>query len=217
MNGDTPDEQNRIVRFNPSGFEVEIPTSVVARTRRDGSGMMDDGELRCLAGVTLAFPWSPEALVVEIGSYAGTTAAFLAETLADAGIPNPVLSIDPFERVAGSGLNPRGRYRKYVKTMRSRGLQDRCFALVAYSHDAAVAVPDRIGLLIIDGNHEYESVARDLELFAPKVLPGGFIFLDDYTDTYPGVRRATDEYAVAHSNWEVLHRSYFAILRRAPG
>ena len=124
--------------------------------------MMDDGELGCLAGVALAFPWSRDSLVVEIGSYAGETAAFVAETLAEAGHGNPVLSIDPFERVSGSRLNPKGKYRRYMRTMRSRGLQDRCHALVAYSHEAAVVVPDRIGLLIIDGNHEYESVARTL-------------------------------------------------------
>ena len=208
------EQTGRTLRFKPSGFEVAVPGSVVARAKQDGSGMMDDGELRCLAGVALAFPWQPEALVVEIGSYAGTTAAFVAETLAEAGHDNPVLSIDPFERVSGSGLNPQGRYRRYLKTMRSRGLQERCHALVGYSHDVAVAVPDRIGLLIIDGNHEFESVARDLSLYAPKVLPGGFILLDDHTDTYPGVVRATAEYLQADSRFRLLHQSYFAILQR---
>lgn len=153
--------------------------------------------------------------MVEIGSYAGETAAFVAETLAEAGHDNPVLSIDPFERVSGSRLNPKGKYRRYMRTMRSRGLQDRCHALVAYSHEAAVAVPDRIGLLIIDGNHEYESVARDLELYAPKVLPGGFIFLDDHTDTYPGVVTATAEFLGANSSFRLIHQAYFAILQRS--
>jgi hypothetical protein len=214
MKSDARTEPGRTLRFQPSGVEVDIPASVVVRARRDGSGMMDDGELRCLAGVALAFPWSPEALVVEIGSYAGTTAAFVAETLAEAGFANPVLSIDPFERVSGSRLNPRGRYRLYLKTMRSRGLQDRCHALVGYSHDVAVAVPNRIGLLIIDGNHESESVALDLSLYAPKVLSGGFILLDDHTETYPGVVRATAEYLQADSRFRLLHESYFAILQR---
>lgn len=214
MKPDPHPQPMRMLRFKPSGVEVEVPGSVVERAERDGSGMMDNGELLCLAGVALAFPWPPEALVVEIGSYAGTTAAFVAETLVEAGHDTPVLSIDPFERVSGSRLNPRGRYRRYMKTMRSRGLQDRCHALVGYSHDVATAVRDRIGVLIIDGNHEFESVARDLALYAPKVLPGGFILLDDHTDTYPGVVRATAEFLASDTRFRLLHQSYFAILQR---
>ena len=176
--------------------------------------MMDDGELRYLAGIVLAFPWSPGELVVEIGSYSGMTAAFVAETLAEAGLDNRVLSIDPFERVPHTRKNPQGKYKGYLRTMQERGLEDRCLPLVAYSQDAAVVVPDRVGLLIVDGNHEYESVAQDLALYASKVLPGGFIFLDDHTETYPGVIKAVADFGDSGSGFELIHQTYFAILRR---
>ena len=204
----------RTLTFQPSGFTAIVPVGAAARADKYASQMMDDGELRYLAGTSLSFAWTSNALVVEIGSYAGLTAAFVAETLAEAGRANPVLSIDPFERVPNTRKNPQGKYKRYLRTMRERGLENRCLPLVAYSHDAAAVVPDRVGLLIIDGNHEYESVARDLALFAPKVLPGGFIFLDDHTETYPGVVKAVEGFVDATPDFELLHQTYFAILRR---
>jgi hypothetical protein len=210
MESNTP----RTLTFKPSGFKAVVPAGAAARADGYASQMMDDGELRYLASIALAFPWSPEGVVVEIGSYSGMTAAFVAEVLAEAGFDNRVLSIDPFERVPNTRKNPQGKYKRYLRTMQERGLEDRCLPLVAYSQHAAIVVPDRVGLLIVDGNHEYESVARDLALFAPKVLPGGFIFLDDHTETYPGVINAVEEFVDSTAGFELLHRSYFAILRR---
>lgn len=200
--------------FTPSGFVATIPETVVKRADEYSSVMMDNAELSCLAGAALAFPWTPDALAVEIGSYEGTTAAFLAESMFDAGHLNHIISIDPFERAPTSPGNPAGKYEVYLKTMHDRGLEDRCVPLVAFSHHAAPAVPDRIGFLIVDGNHEFESVQQDLALYAPKVLPGGFIFLDDYTEAYPGVVRATDEFVEASADFTLLHKSWFAILQR---
>lgn len=51
--------------------------------------------------------------------------------------------------------------------------------------------------IYIDGNHLYEFVAKDLQLFYPKVKPGGFICGDDYGDGQwwkGGVSRAVDEF-----------------------
>lgn len=206
----------KTLKLQPSKREVSLSAASLSRADAYASGMMDDGELKFLAAVTQSFRWSTPDIAVEIGSHSGRTAAFLAETLSEIGAANLVLSIDPFERVPKDRLNPQGKYRRYRKTMRDRNLQDRCVALVGYSHHVAAAVADRIGLLLVDGNHEYASVQQDLALFCPKVLPGGFVFLDDYTNTYPGVVRATEEFVAAAPDFELLHRSYFAILQRGP-
>ena len=49
-----------------------------------------------------------------------------------------------------------------------------------------------IGVLVIDGAHHYEAVRADLELYVPKVVPGGYVFLDDYGPAYPDVIRAIE-------------------------
>lgn len=56
---------------------------------------------------------------------------------------------------------------------------------------------DYFDWVYIDGNHLYEYVQRDLEMFAPKVKRGGLIAGDDYaTEGWwgDGVRRAVDEF-----------------------
>ena len=89
--------------------------------------------------------------------------------------------------------------------------------MVAYSQDAAPAVPDRIGVLVVDGDHHYESVRRDLALYAPKLLPGGLVFVDDYVPAYAGVQKATDEFFEGNTGFTILHKSYFVIARKAGG
>lgn len=81
--------------------------------------------------------------------------------------------------------------------------------LVAFSQDAAPAVPEKIAVLIVDGAHHYEQVAQDLALYAPRLLPGGLIFIDDYNPLYPSVVRATDEYFTGRPAFRILHQTYF--------
>lgn len=51
-----------------------------------------------------------------------------------------------------------------------------------------------IALLHIDGNHRYDHVCSDIELWAPFVKPGGWILLDDYVWAFgDGPKRAGDE------------------------
>jgi hypothetical protein len=67
----------------------------------------------------------------------------------------------------------------------------------AYSSDAAGDFADgELDWVYIDGNHLYEFVKKDLELYGPKVKPGGFITGDDYDYSgwwQGGVKRAVDE------------------------
>ena len=75
--------------FDPSGFQAEIPEEVAALAEAYGSGMMDHAELTHLAAAALAYEWTPDAIVVEIGSFTGLTAAFLAQALGAVGRQTP--------------------------------------------------------------------------------------------------------------------------------
>lgn len=53
----------------------------------------------------------------------------------------------------------------------------------------------------IDGNHLYEFVKQDLQLYFPKIKPGGFLCGDDYGITgwwEKGVLKAVDEFKAEH-------------------
>jgi hypothetical protein len=75
------------------------------------------------------------------------------------------------------------------------------------SAEAAPRFPDRyFDWIYIDGNHLYEFVLQDLELFDPKVKSGGFIAGDDYGVAgwwEDGVTRAVDAF-VASRKYEVV-------------
>jgi hypothetical protein len=196
-----------------------LPEEVVTLARAAHSGMMDASELECLAATLAHYPWGrrQEELVVEIGAFQGTTTVFMAKVLRALGHRVPVLSIDPFERATPDAVNPRGVQSAYLEHVRAAGLEDLCLPLLAFSEHAAAVVPNRVGVLIVDGSHHYPAVKSDLNLFCPKVLPEGLVFVDDYTSAYPGVMAAVDEYFTPDAPFEVLHQSYFVIAQRRRG
>lgn len=56
----------------------------------------------------------------------------------------------------------------------------------------------RIALIHIDGNHAYDKVKQDVELWTPLVLPGGWVVINDYDWRFgDGPKRAADELIVA--------------------
>jgi cephalosporin hydroxylase len=173
--------------------------------------MMDAGELLYLAGTIAAYSWPAGSFLAEIGAYHGRTTAFMAKVLRLLGHEVPLLSIDPFERVGVTPLNPQGSYSQYLGTVSFHNVASRCLPLVAFSNEAAAVVPDKIGVLVIDGCHHYGAICDDLRLYSPKVLSGGLIFVDDYGPAYPDVVRAVDEYFVPENSFVVEHRSYFVV------
>ena len=59
-------------------------------------------------------------------------------------------------------------------------------------------VPSSIAVLRLDTDW-YESTRMELEVFWPRLSPGGWLYLDDYT-TWGGAKRAVDEW-LAKNNW----------------
>jgi hypothetical protein len=200
--------------FTPSRYSVDLPDGVRGLAEVYGSIMMDSEELLALAATIAAYPWDRGAIVVEIGAYLGQTTVFMGKVFESLGIRIPILSIDPFERAQPDSLNPQGVYSTYVENIRANKLEGICAPLVAFSADAAPFVPERIGVLVVDGCHHYSSVKKDLELYTPKVLPGGFIFIDDYGPAYPDVIRAGDELFKSNCSFSILHMTYFVVVQK---
>lgn len=69
-------------------------------------------------------------------------------------------------------------------------LQNRVFKSPAFG---VVPTTGRVGLLHIDGNHDQPKVAQDLALWGERLLPGGWMVIDDYVWDYgTGPQQATD-------------------------
>jgi hypothetical protein len=63
------------------------------------------------------------------------------------------------------------------------------------SKDVAHLIPD-VDFVFVDGNHTLEYVQKDLELYYPKIKPGGFMAGHDYDAGHPGVQQAVMEFFI---------------------
>jgi hypothetical protein len=55
-----------------------------------------------------------------------------------------------------------------------------------------------LDFLMIDADHSYEAVARDIRAWWPKMRPGALMTGDDLRGSFPGVRQAITEFAQEH-------------------
>lgn len=127
--------------------------------------------------------------IVEIGSFKGkSTVALSLGSKWISEKKRTIYAIDPFIS--------NGYYRDYFNEFQNNILNYRLANYVTpikkFSHEAIQNCPKSISALFVDGDHSYSGVKRDIELYAPKVVPGGFIAFHDYT-VYPDVKRAVDE------------------------
>lgn len=93
-------------------------------------------------------------------------------------------------------------------------------------YGAAYWSPERkIDFLIIDGDHSYNGVRRDLDAWLPHVSVNGYIFLHDFNaddtqfagvERYPGVQQAVLESPLMSDDWLMVGRYGTAlVLKRA--
>ena len=55
-------------------------------------------------------------------------------------------------------------------------------------------IPDNLDFVYIDGNHAYEYVKKDIELYYPKIKQGGILGGDNFEVEFKGVPRAVLEF-----------------------
>lgn len=173
--------------------------------------MMTEPKWRDIAGLINSMAWMAGDLVVEIGTYHGETARFIAQVLGQRGIASVnVVSIDPFDKCPHPET-PADMHGSFEEYRRNTAEFDQCIVIAAPSVQAAALIPKRIGILIVDGYHSYEACFADLSLYVPKVIPRGFVFVDDDDRGHPGVNAAISDYFKGSSN--IKRNDSHAIIR----
>ena len=74
----------------------------------------------------------------------------------------------------------------------------RIFFIRKTSEEAVDFVQEPLDFVYIDGNHLYDYVKKDIELYYPKLKSGGILGGHDFNATYPGVAEAVLEFARKH-------------------
>lgn len=173
-------------------------------------GRIRDGEGLRLA--ELAARVDPEHHIVEIGSYKGKSTAHLAFG-AKKGLGAHVTAIDLW--MSGGQRDKEGIARlnkqyateevfnTFKKQIASLHLEKHITPWQCASLEAALFWHKKpIGLLFIDAEHSYQACSADIRAWSQYIVPGGYIALHDYSDTFPGVVQATEELIESNPSYE---------------
>jgi predicted O-methyltransferase YrrM len=175
----------------PSDFAENVLSRVLAI-----EGWLSEPEAALLMTMAVLSLLEQEvAPLVEIGSYCGRSTVAIAGAASAVTPLARVYAIDPHEGCVsythdGTFLTP-ATLERFHANIRDAGLEAVVRPIVKRSYEVAWTEP--IGLLFIDGLHDYENVSRDYAAFAPFVRPGGYVLFDDYNVLFPGVMRFVDE------------------------
>lgn len=153
---------------------------------------------------------------VEIGSWAGRSAALMAVEIYNSGKDIKFDCIDPW---LDGGVDLRDtEHQKLLGDVplleqfkrNMRNVIHLVNPIQAMSLDAVGRYEDgSLNFLMIDGDHSYDAVRLDIAAWLPKMKPGSIIAGDDYG--WPGVKQAVDEafgnkvqvYGNAHKNFKM--------------
>jgi len=132
-------------------------------------------------------------VIVEIGSWKGKSTIWLAKG-AKAGGNVEIYAIDPH---TGSSSHKRHgeaeTLKEFKENLKRANVEDIVVPVVKTSEDAERDWDGKpIELLWIDGEHEYEMVKLDFNLWSPYLIEGGTIAFHD-TTAWPGPKRVVKE------------------------
>lgn len=74
-----------------------------------------------------------------------------------------------------------------------KGYEDKIVWVIGKSSEVVSDIKEPLDFVYIDGNHRYEYVKEDIELYYPKVKIGGVLGGHDFKNTEPGVVKAVFE------------------------
>ena len=128
--------------------------------------------------------------IVEVGSYCGRATVVLARAAAAATPSRPpaVVAVDTFDGVVGSTDAPvqgRPTLEEFRANLAEAGVADMVETVVSRTSDMVWDRP--VVFLLIDGLHDYQSVAADFRRFDNHIVPGGLLAFHDYAAYWPGV------------------------------
>jgi hypothetical protein len=166
---------------------------------------------------------APNGNVAEIGSWKGRSTVWLGQAVKDRG-EGVVYSVDtwkgsPTEELHRSllrGYRENQLFEEFWENMQRTGVSGLVRPIRGESCLVYRFLPAGVtlGLLFIDGNHEYPAVLEDLRLWGSKVADGGYVVFDD-VPTWAGPTRVVSE--IEEGYRQVFVGYNICVLQKAPG
>jgi len=154
---------------------------------------------------------SCKGIIVEIGSWKGKSTVCLALGSKE-GNNAKVYAVDPHINTPchKNYSKGEGTFSEFIRNLQKSGVSESVFPIVKKSKEASADFNHKIDFLFIDGDHSYNSVKEDFELWFPKLITGGIIAFHDAV--YSEVKRLIDEKSAMQcfSEVKLVDRTAFA-------
>lgn len=147
---------------------------------------------------------TPPGAVVEVGSASGGMTIMLIGAAEE--VNKQVISVDPYpEELEGKASNYDLKLMSILKGLFKKNILDGPWTnIVQYNENLSNCIdkiPDQISVGFIDSCHELSYVQNEILLLAPRVVPGGYLFIHD-TNWPCGQISKTPETGLTHiSKW----------------
>jgi predicted O-methyltransferase YrrM len=135
---------------------------------------------------------------IEVGSWLGRSAALMGVEIENSGKDIEFVCVDPWED-GGPDLRDTQYFRcldapVYEIFQRNVApIAHRLKAMKMESVEASRWFPDQsVDFIMLDGDHSYDAVMKDIEVWLPKMKKGGTMAGDDFT--WPGVETAVQRH-----------------------
>lgn len=144
-------------------------------------------------------------IIIEVGTWVGLSAMFMAEKLAEG---SRLYAVDTFE---GSPEHNNIQflpklYQHFLSNVKHRGLSHKIVPVKMTSQSAAASLTIKAQLIYVDAAHDYESVYADIIAWYKHLEVGGIMCGDDYG--WPGLTQAVHQ-AAKDLNRKLYYASAF--------
>lgn len=147
-----------------------------------------------------------KGVIVEIGSYKGKSTAFIGNGAKLAGVEKPYC-VDP--HIGSEKLRQKlgiyNSFEQFQQNCITSGVDDIVHPIVDISENAIKNFTEKIEFLFIDGDHSYEAVKLDFELWNPLLINGGIISFHD--TNLIGPRKVVWEYVINSKHFKNVGRA----------
>jgi predicted O-methyltransferase YrrM len=130
---------------------------------------------------------------IEIGVFRGENAKSILETV---NIKKLYL-IDPYQPYIENHFLSEPQAAEEIMFAKLKPFWNQVSFIKLKSHDAITMIPEQVDFVYIDGDHNYDTVKNDIEMYAARIKKGGIIGGHDISSA--DVCRAVQEYA--RENW----------------
>jgi len=148
-------------------------------------------------------------IIVELGSWLGESAIFMADLLDNDGklyaVDHWQGSVEHHEVTNSKALLP-SLYQQFLSNVIHAKLTNKIIPVKSSTYEAAFNLDVKADLIYVDAAHDEKNVFQDIYLWYPKLKPTGIMCGDDWA--WGTVRTAVKKFAKVH-NLEIVSDNFF--------